>query len=134
MKVIHIIGAAPGHEAGYAADGYKLGINYWHHSLDALIEIHPTSHPYSDKLASHRANAELAGCKLITAATFNMQMAMDVLDSDYHSCSLTWAIVWALLETDVMDIHLWGCDMADKGDHYEKRAAVDYWIGYANAS
>lgn len=129
---INIIGAGVGHERGYKAKGFKLGINYWNHALDALIDIHAASHPFHDKLASHRANAELAGCKLITPETFNMKWAMDLTETDYHSCSLTWAILWAVLNR-YEEIHLWGCGMDDRGDHYEKRAGVDYWVGYANA-
>jgi len=130
---INIIGAGSGQQGGYAADGYKLGINYWHHSLDALLEIHAHSHPFHAKLADHRANAELVGCDLITADTFNMPMAMEVLGTDYFGSSLDWALAWVMLETVCNEVHIWGCCYSDAGDHLEKRAAADYWIGRAEA-
>lgn len=128
---VDIIGASPGFEEGLNAPGYKVGINYWHPQLDALCEIHPLDHPYNAKLAPHRENAKAAGCRLITCETFSMPVAMEVLGTDYFSCSMPWAIAWTLLNTDADEIHLWGCAMDDRGDHYEKRAGVDFWCGYA---
>lgn len=130
---INIIGAGPGHEQGYEAEGEKWLINYFHPSGDVLFEIHPVGHPYHEKLARERENASLAG--LIVWENKIVPEVISYFGLDYLGSSTDIAIAWCIYThryvTEPLEIHLWGVTMDDKGDHYEKRCATDFWCGFA---
>jgi hypothetical protein len=130
--IVHIVGKGSGWEDVLAeTEGELWFINYWHPKADILFEIHAEDHPYHEKLKREVANAKAMDIPVISSRTFDMGKAMAILDTDYFSCSPCWAIAYAILDGRIEEIHLWGCSMSDKGDHFEKRAGLDFWCGYA---
>lgn len=136
--IINIIGRGEGYEQGYEAEGEKWGINYFHPSLDVLFEIHPVGHPFHEKLARERENAKAAGIVLIDQKSWHFKDLRKYLRQnklDYLGSSADWtigiAIRWLHFMKGPNEIHLWGVTMDDKGDHYEKRCATDFWCGVA---
>lgn len=128
--IINIIGRGEGYEQGYDAEGEKWLINYFDPRGDVLFEIHPTGHPYHEKLARERENAKLAGLQLITHNYHLHEIIEQEFKTDYLGSSADYAIALAILRQK-NEIHLWGITMDDKGDHYEKRCATDFWCGVA---
>lgn len=134
---INIVGRGDGWEYGYEAPGTHWAINYWHPKADVLFEIHPESHPYHEKLAHERANAELVGTPMITHKDYPFDLISRFYGTDYFGSSTDWLIAHAIRQLEyesrhpVMEIHLYGVSMDDKGDHYEKRCATDFWCGVA---
>ena len=129
--IINIIGRGEGYEQGYEAEGEKWGINYFHPSLDVLFEIHPKGHPFHEKLKSERENAEIFGTFTMFHEDMDFKGTHEYFGTDYFGSSTDWLIADALMDVDVTEIHLWGVTMDDKGDHYEKRCATDFWCGVA---
>jgi hypothetical protein len=127
---INIIGRGEGWEEGYEAPGVHWAINYFHPKADILFEIHPESHPYHDKLAHERANARLIGIPVITQADYPLDVVMQEFGTDYLGSSTDYLIACAILYGKD-EIHLYGVSMDDRGDHYEKRCATDFWCGVA---
>lgn len=128
--ICNIIGHGEGFEYGYEAEGFRLGINYFHPSLSALMEMHPEWHEYSKKLSRERDNALACDMELITQQTMPIQTLMDMFGTDFFDSSGDLAIAWAILR-GATKIRLFGMTYDDVGDHWERRAATNYWIGYA---
>ena len=132
---INIVGRGSGYEQGYEAEGEKWGINYFHPSLDVLFEIHPKGHPFHEKLARERENAKAAGIEVKTQDAFFVDEIIGSFGVDDLGSSTDWALAHAIYYDQFYqgqtEIHLWGVTMDDKGDHYEKRCATDFWCGVA---
>ena len=128
--IINIIGRGEGYEQGYEAEGEKWLINYFHPSGDVLFEIHPVGHPYHDKLSRDRENARNYGMTLFDYTNFPYKTFMKFFGTDYFGSSTDWLLAYAV-SLDAKEVHLWGVTMDDKGDHYEKRCATDFWCGVA---
>jgi len=128
--IVNIIGKGSGWAAGYEAEGLKLAINYFHPSADILMEMHPRWHEYSRKLARERKNASEFGTKLVTQDNLNIQTLFDLFGTDFFDSSGDLAIAHALM-MGATHLRLFGMTYDDVGDHWERRAATNYWIGYA---
>lgn len=128
--IINIIGRGEGYEEGYVAEGLKWGINSWVPSLDVYFEIHPPDHPFHEKNKRELANALEYGTKCITHDREQMDKVMRAFGTDYFGSSVDWVIAMAIL-ANATEIHLYGINMDDRGDHYEKRSCTDFWCGVA---
>lgn len=135
--IVNIIGRGEGWEDGYEAPGEHWAINYWHPKADVLFEIHPDGHPFHEKLRKERDNAVAAGTPLITHKDYPFEFISQWYGTDYFGSSTDWLIAHAIRQIQyeslhpVHEIHLWGVSMDDRGDHYEKRCATDFWCGMA---
>ena len=94
------------------------------------MEMHPEWHEYSKKLSRERDNALACDMELITQQTMPIQTLMDMFGTDVFDSSGDLAIAWAILR-GATKIRLFGMTYDDVGDHWERRAATNYWIGYA---
>lgn len=126
--IVNIIGRADGFEEGYDAPGEHWAINYWHPKADVVFDVHPDG--YYPHLKREHDACEAAGTQLVLHNERDMQRIMDAFRTDYFGSSTDWLIAYALL-SNANEIHLWGVSMDDKGDHYERRCATDFWCGYA---
>lgn len=73
-----------------------------------------------------------------------LQAIMQMLDTDYFTCSAAYMIAFAVYlhkqgiasgGQPVAEIGLWGIDMASmEGEYQHQRPCVDYWIGVARGS
>ena len=126
--IINIIGRGEGYEQGYEAEGEKWLINYFDPRGDVLFEIHPKDHPFHEKLSRERENARNYGMPVL--GNNQVKLLVKQWGLDYFGSSTDILIATAIDEA-FKEIHLWGVTMDDKGDHYEKRCATDFWCGVA---
>lgn len=133
---INIIGRGEGWEAGYETPGDKWAINYWNPKADVLFDLHDDceTDPYSKRELD---NARAFDTPIITHKDFPFELFCKFYGTDYFGSSVDWLIAHAIRQLEfhsmhpVREIHLYGITMDDKGDHYEKRCATDFWCGVA---
>lgn len=65
---------------------------------------------------------------------FPLERVIGILGRDYFTSTVAYCLAYALAQSDVAEIGLWGVDLVHSTEYADQRPCAEYWIGRAESS